>query len=30
MLYIQCKMSHVKEVGWCGVDWFDLAQDRDW
>jgi hypothetical protein len=19
----------LREVGWCGVDWIDLAQDRD-
>jgi hypothetical protein len=18
------------EIGWCGLDWIDLAQDRDW
>jgi hypothetical protein len=23
-------MDHVEEVGWCVVDWIDLAQDRDW
>jgi hypothetical protein len=20
---------YVREIGWCGVDWIDLAQDRD-
>jgi hypothetical protein len=19
----------LREIGWCGVDWIDLAQDRD-
>jgi hypothetical protein len=20
---------YVREIGWCGVDWINLAQDRD-
>ena len=20
----------LREVGWCGIGWIDLAQDRDW
>jgi hypothetical protein len=28
MLYINIKMN-LREMGWGGIDWIDLAQDRD-
>jgi hypothetical protein len=26
--YVECKMD-LSEIGWGGMDWIDMAQDRD-